>query len=456
MALDNSFFSTTGNDTTGNGSISAPYLTPKKAVDNVNPGGTVWGRGGDHSGVGMTVAQNVGWLENIPAGSAGAHTTVSAYDGEPCKLIATNGTSHYNVIGPPLGVSYLTFKDLIIDGNGGTATWGVNIGDGFATNNNITLDGLEITDPQGLCLVRFCTDLIVQNCVIHDEFEGTNLDHGLYLQEVDNAIIQDNTFYNISGYCIHVYQGSNPQRGTSNNMIWRRNICYNFATSSGSDQAAMLLSTGNDAWIYNNLIYAGHANSGMGVRLTSTGSYAPQPLRAKILHNTIVGTPKQSVYLAVGSGHFVQNNILLDYGTAAVFNSTSGSTVNDNLTSAVLADTFVDPTNATLASRDYQLKAGSVAINPGISFKGVTDDILGVTRTAPDYGAYEFSAITPSSPVLGVSLSQTVTPGVLRPLGADAVDPDGNIVTGYAFVTTGNAGLDFDPSGCAVTHKTSL
>lgn len=75
--------------------------------------------------------------------------------------------------------------------------------------------------------------------------------------------------------------------------------------------------------------------------------------------------------------------------------------------------------------------------------------IYSVTRIEEDTSSPE------SAPGIDVALTQLVTPGVLRNLGADADDQDGNIVTGYVLCAAGNAGFDFDPSGCTITHKTS-
>ena len=69
------FVSTSGNDSTGDGTINNPYATPQTAFTQTQPGDTVQIRAGTYSG-GITV-----WGGGYKSGAPGAPITVRAYDG---------------------------------------------------------------------------------------------------------------------------------------------------------------------------------------------------------------------------------------------------------------------------------------------------------------------------------------------------------------------------------------
>ena len=68
----NIFISTSGNDTTGNGSIGSPYATLAKATSVAAPGDTIQVRAGTYT--------NLEYLSDIH-GTPGAYITINAYDG---------------------------------------------------------------------------------------------------------------------------------------------------------------------------------------------------------------------------------------------------------------------------------------------------------------------------------------------------------------------------------------
>jgi hypothetical protein len=245
-------------------------------------------------------------------------------------------------------------------------------------------------------------------------------------------------------------------------VLYEKNIAY------GNGAGAGINCDGEADSIYrNNLIYG---NSGNGMTFYAINAGQPSS-NNKIYNNTVLEPASTRYCVLIGNGCINNkffNNILYNAGpakgsftiwtpsptgfesdynvvTTGGFNTNGEATIGGtslaewqalgydthSLTS-VPADLFVNP-----GADDYRLKAGSPAIDAGITLAEVTDDILGVPRpvgAAYDIGAYEYGGTptvqTPTiSPPAGtyagsvaVSIDCT-TPGAEIRYTTDGADP---------------------------------
>ena len=118
-----------------------------------------------------------------------------------------------------------------------------------------------------------------------------------------------------------------------------------------------------------------------------------------MVNNLIIGSTLAPILLGDDDVRCDKNIISGASGPARCTNTT---------TNAVATTEWVDSTNATLANRDYHLKAGSISINNGTPTICTSADVSAnrcvttITRTgfvgpAPDQGAYEYGS-TPLLP----------------------------------------------------------
>jgi hypothetical protein len=227
---------------------------------------------------------------------------------------------------------------------------------------------LPVTDTYGRVATGCPTtshDIVIDGNSIHDIGRNnggftTSLDHGLYMN-CSNLKITNNIFYNqVDGWDIQLSNGAN-------NVLIANNT---FASHNpGQSGQIMLWNSHNGLTIRNNIFY---------------------------------NAPNEAIttYTANVSGCQIDSNLIS--GSAGVY-SGSGCTVGANKTG-------VDPMFVNAQAHDFELQAGSPAINTGASIAGVDTDILGTFRPqggATDIGAYEYASGAASS---GPTPSPTPTP----------------------------------------------
>jgi hypothetical protein len=193
---------------------------------------------------------------------------------------------------------------------------------------------------------------------------------------------------------IYYYNPGATQTSVIRNVIISQALNDNEHSMSGIH---ILNGLGGTFYIYNTIVYgieneALHWNWGNG----GDTLYA---------YNSVIDG---KVYWGDGDGTVACRNLLSfnDPGTPYDYcdtlqtsgaDTTAGSP--DGLDSLTIADVFVDPSNETLASRDYHLKAGSAAIDAGTDLAtgyGIEIDIDGYNRDSGgvtwDVGADEYIA----------------------------------------------------------------
>ena len=221
-----------------------------------------------------------------------------------------------------------------------------------------------------------------------------------------------------------------------------------------------------------------------------TGSWVDSGLTAQSIRTMLQGTyitaGATSVRLALrgrSSGSYTMEHVTIsdrdtgwDIDDGSSTQVTFGDTWANGVTVAAGETIYSDPITFTVANGQDVFVTWYSPDSAGIYFNGgaitntfritgdesETLDWGGLTPDATNNHIYNVawleevvSPVTDSAPGLSVALVQTVTPGVLHPLGADVEDENDNIVSGYVYDATGKIGFDFDPSGCTITHKTS-
>jgi hypothetical protein len=240
----------------GNGSDTLPWSL-QYALDGaaINPGDTLWIRGGDY----------VGTFYSSLTGSSAAPIIVSAYPGERVTL-TTNSLSN---------------EQFTVDGSW-VNYWGLEI---VNTNTTRTGDMLGVR-PTGV-YVQNAHDLKFINFVVHDAGHGTytepdagNIEiygwivyngghqwvgsrsdgHGLYVKNLATAgkkIFRDNVIFDQFGFGIHGYTGSGSS-GKLQHMVFEGNVSFNNSTTSDDVNPNFQIGGDNIAnfdTVRNNLFY---------------------------------------------------------------------------------------------------------------------------------------------------------------------------------------------------------
>ena len=341
------------------GDSAHPFRTIQHAADLVNPGDLVVVRNGVYSASASVV--------DIERGGTPGHYVVFRA-AVPWGAVLDGGqTSHTQPNGAENGV-YLGASFVRVEGFEIRNVWhdGISPASGVSdfqiVGNHIHDVGRYCeTSGIGLSGMTFITNnLVIEQNLLHDIGRDTtgengcnpgntywqNHDHGIYLSSGSNVIVRNNVFYNIErGWAIQIYPDSLSQIYIVNNT---------FAFPNPHEDGHIIVeATLTNAVIANNIFY--------------------QPLTAGVQFNS-----------ATTSNVTVEYN--LTAGATAAEGNGSGVTLSNNVDNT-------DPKFVNASAFDFQLAAGSPAIDAGITLPYVTNDFLGTTRpqcAAYDIGAFEF------------------------------------------------------------------
>lgn len=462
-----------GNDSTGDGSSGAPYLTLLKGYSELNGGDTLEIGTGVYSEVRTTV------VSPIPSGTSGNPTIITDIGDGPVTFRRASGWSglfNFNEVG--VAHRFITFQgtaanQLIFDGQGVAGHANIYLGNASNGNGDFTFINCEIKNAGASgVLCGESNRPTFRGCYVHDNGDSTSQDHGIYCGGNLNALIESNVFYN---------NGANGFRhggAASSGLILRRNIAYNNGIG-GTDGNGFIVYDSAGALVENNLAY-GNANGGIHIGRGSGTS---------VFHNTCHGN---RVGILLGGFNNPTNTIIknntcvensaddieirsLASGTTYSWNrcSTAGITDNgssstndgNNTTNAVAIQAesggysgeWVDPENATLASRDYSLSTGAKSIwdatTNNVPTVGVVEDIEETSRVHPDQGAYAFGTPDPPDPpVIGHNTNYPVTAWTLEDIALTIFDNDGNTKDLALDGSTDGVSIEFgDTTNCTVT-----
>lgn len=358
------YIATTGDDTTGNGSIETPWRTFQKAANMVAAGDTVYARGGTYQEY---------WTESTN-GTSGNRIMFASYPGE----------------------------SAIIDGSGiakGTSNnWVVRI-DG----DSITLDDLEVTQCAWDCVIFWsgANNGIANNLRVHDGYRI-----GIVFYSNVNGTASNNHIYNQYDFnqgggnadCIEISTSGGSH-------TWINNIVHD-CSDDGIDAWVSVGNTIRGNISYHNGYVPGTsvtAGDGNGFKLGSGGGNIVSDNIAwnnrsrgfddntgtnNVLYNNTAINNASHNYRFTASGAVLINNI--SYGSLGTVSGVTQTTNSWNL--GISDPSFVqitDPTLPTFAN----LGADSAAVDIGTEIEGYS-----YNGSAPDLGAHE--TVTPASCVV--------------------------------------------------------
>lgn len=354
------FVATTGNDTTGDGSIHNPWRTINKGITELTSGGTLWIRGGTYSEA---------LFNNVPSGTSWtAKTLISGYPGE---TVIVNGSSGWALIQLEGAYQYIEFADFIADAVN-AARFGIQFGGGA---HHVRLRNIELRNAPFTGILLLSTsgvghELINVNAHANGFSDTGEGSHGVYCQS-DGVLIDGGQYYNNDGYGVQVYVIG----ARADNAIVRNTRVY--SNGRPGHGGGMIISSGDNHLVYNNLVYS---NGSLGINSGHNGTVG-----MKFYNNTIYGNAAQGLVIGSGgSGTIVRNNIVFSNGSA-ISDFGSGSTLSHNLTT--------DPSFVNAGAADFHLQSGSAARDAGVTLSDVTvdhDDVARPQGAAYCIGAYEF------------------------------------------------------------------
>lgn len=439
------YVATTGNDTTGDGTIGNPYLTVQKGFDVAMPGDTIIVRTG-------TYPQNV---HTVRAGSSGAPITLRPYTGETVTLQFTESGAGTGIYGVYINHDYIHIRQfdgtLILDDGHDT----INVQDA----DNCFFEDFEILDSftEGIRLRGTSSNNIMDGLLIHNTGNGGGNGEGIYIgtgggtdncnfNEVRNCeihtatdggidikenchdnIIEDNEVYNTTGGG----SGQIDDRGFDN--VIRRNNVHDSITGAG-------IYPGDGTAVYRNRSYG---NAGNGIKISESAS----PL---IYNNTLYGNGDSGIETTstAGTAIDIRNNIVFDNtnaeiheaaagqfatfnynyvrktGGGTLFRAGNGSTYTTNAaynaaTGFNANGSDADPELTDPANDDFTSQADSPVRDAGVAISPYTDGYLG---SAPDIG-WDEQALTHVAGVAPVAALLTVTAVTAAFVATAAVSP---------------------------------
>lgn len=339
---------------------------------------------------------------------------------------------------------------------------------GSSPGHHILFKNVELTRSLYPAIIGGQTsDLTFDNVHSHDHNGASTGQraHCIYASG-ENLIIKNSFLYNTNGHGIHCYSTTSPNhpgRQFFNNTIYNCGIAPGLGNGDG-----ILMSAGTGT-IYNNVIYKCGDNGIACWRTTNTTVYH------NLCHDNLSYGVKIGFDSGTCTGTIVKNNICIDnvLGSIRLLATSSGaivswnicddavsdlgsSTKSNNTTGAVDTDEWTDPNNATLASRDYTLKAGADSLwdaaTNDVPSVGITTDITGASRAHPDQGPYSGTPIPPDPPVIGHLTNYPVIAGALENIALTIFDNDSNTRELTLDGSADGVGIEFgDTTNCTVT-----
>ena len=366
----------TGNDTTGSGSVGAPYRTINKAVSFLTPGKSVVVRAGTYVEALLIGA--------VPSGTSwAAPTRIAAYPGETVTMRPASGN---RVVEFANLQQYIEFDGIHMDATNClydcvkiNAISSTSNAHHIRVKNAELLGAVNSSDRQFnvICTGQFAGALGGNEFINLTVHRGGNQDfsHGFYIQSPNN-LVEWCDIYDCAGAGVQIYSGYVGSLPTNN--IVRYNIIHDMTRNYGRHRAVQH-GGGSNNKIYGNVFY--NIQGGAAV---SAGIYVYVGSGVEIYNNTIVGGSTGGIIVETGvTNTLIKNNI--------VYQNAGGNYTNRG-TSTVASNNLIgpDPVFVNAGARNYRLAAGSPAIAAGTSVPYVTTDL---DSTARPLGTWDIGGV---------------------------------------------------------------
>lgn len=416
------YVSPTGSDS-NSGSASSPWATLQHAADTALAGDTVIVEAGTYT-TGMNIIGAEGGTQEDPirfVANPGAVITHCATEGINANLAGINieNTGGYYLI-----------EGFDVESDGSMTRAGIRVAD----SNNVTLINNLVDHAYIGIFASDSNALLVQN----NTCENSTDQHGIYISGCSQYTILGNTIFGNNWDGLHLnISGDMPNTGgiIENNLIYSNNL-------SGIDMEGV-----TNSYFANNVI-VGNAKHGITLHNLDQAN-TPACTGNYFINNTIAGNGGFAIQMAAGGNvlNMLFNNILLGsgglYGSIGISGDPTGLLSDHNIVSNSFS-TDLGQTQITLAQwqaytagnssnqfeddaasivavpsqvfanaalGNYQLYAGSLAVNAGVGVylgeAAPANDADGGARPAGaawDIGAYEFGA-TPNPSAFAVTSS---------------------------------------------------
>jgi chitodextrinase len=399
------YVSPSGSDASS-GTLTAPFATLQKAVNLANPGDTIYMRGG-------TYALTDSGVQTSRSGSSGNLITVSNYPGETPVLDGINITTFYRSAIQLTNGSWWHFVGLEIKNAGASGIYLAQV----SSHNIVELcnlhhnSRLQTSGAAGITVQSGSDNLILNNDSHHQGIYGSTGGDGIGVGSLlSGNIVRGNRVWLNNDDGIDLWDANGVL--VENNWSWQNGLKDDLTASGGNGTGFKL--GGPDAGagqhtVRNNLAW-GNAHNGFD----DNSAHLPMNVFNNTAYgNAIVAGGNFAFYSGVAN--VLKNNIAFTPNTVS-FNAAVSQTYNSwNLPVTVSAADFVSldfsgatgPRNAdgSLPTINFlKLAAGSDLIDRGV------DVGLPYSGSAPDLGAYEYSAVAPpdtQAPTAPTSLTAT-------------------------------------------------
>jgi hypothetical protein len=438
------YVSTTGSNSTGDGTIGNPWRTITFGQGNCNPGDTLEIRGG-------TYVESVVSTAN---GTAGSPIIVQNFSAENVVIQPTASTTGWD-----MNASHIYWRT-----NGG-GTFGIN-GTNIVSGgwSNIRMDGpsnvlegiFSVACPIGMGVLVIANDSQIKKSTFGWNgwnYSGGSAPHGIYLSESsgsgNNVLIENchsfsNHFHGDQSCGIQMY----AEGDDTTNIILRNNRCHN-------NNVGILVSHCSDSAMYNNLCYNNN-NSNWQIYYGATSTL----IANNVAYMTSAGVSGHYGFHfgnGIGTGNRAINNIAYGPNWIGIRNDGGTTFTNNLIDGAVNTDFFnaagsgnlyngdFNPQFTDADNGDFRIGASSAARNAGFNLSEFTTSFYGVTR--PQESIYE---IGPDERSAG---GQLPTVNITRPDPGIAYET-GPTPLSFTFTrvgsTAGSLNIIFTISGSAV------
>lgn len=362
------YTSTTGSDSNP-GTLAAPFKTLAKGVSVLEPGDTLYVRGGTYK---RTTDL---WIP--PSGTSWEKAiTVTNYNKEQVIVTPRNTTNCCNSAGnsvfyfPDGDTQYVIINGLILDAEGGSMALRTGLG-----NHHIRISNGEMKNGiASLMQSGKATHLQVVNMKIHNSKAG----YGIY-HNGKNSLFDGNDIYDNAGFGLRIYSVSGPASDNValNNRFWGNGwMPQDHPLQTGAHGRVGIVIGGGAAGntVINNLFWENYR----GIHLM--GSAGPG---TRIYNNTFYKNDVTGLMIENPNCE-VKNNISFGNGGGDVV-----------VTAAVTSNNLlgVEPGFVNVSKADFRLKSDSPAVDGGVTLSDVKTDFVGTARPQGDHydvGAYEY------------------------------------------------------------------